>query len=758
MPDLLSELNPQQQAAVAAPPGPMLVLAGPGSGKTRVLTYRIAYLIAALDVPAYQIMAVTFTNKAAREMGHRIEGLLGEKAQGLWLGTFHAICGRFLRREAEHLPVDGNFVIFDADDQLALIKRVIKENRLNEKDYNPRQVLSRISTAKNDLLGPEDYPLESYRDETIQALYKAYQDYLVASNAMDFDDMLLYTAKLLENLPEIRQRYAQRFKHILVDEFQDTNYVQYVLIRQLASYYKNLFLVGDEDQAIYGWRGADIKNIQRFLDDFSHPGEKIIEQNYRSTNSILKAAMAVINPKTIVLKQNYQSTQNIIDASSAIIEENSKRSEKRLFSQRGEGELVVFYEALDDHDEAAYVVDTIAQQVVSGKANESDFAIMYRTNAQSRLLEEAFRRANMSYRLVGAQRFYGRREVKDLISFLRLIYNPKDEVSLNRVINLPPRGIGSVTLEKLQKAARHAGVSSGEVLLSFNTQGSLVDVESLGVAAGRLKFFSHLLADWRESLDKVPLTTLFDQVILETEYEAYIKADSDELQDRWANILELRGVLLEYEDRGLAEFLEAMALVADQDTLPDTIDAPTLLTLHAAKGLEFPQVFIIGLDEYYLPHSRSRDDPDALAEERRLFYVGMTRAEDRLYLVRAVRRRSPYGSYETMLPSRFLADIPPELIKGRISQADVWENTYDVNQYQWDKPYGATPKKKAAKTIEYINQKFYPEMRVQHPAYGEGVVRNSRLEYGDETVEVYFEGLGLKALVASLSSLEILEE
>ena len=733
MPDLLSELNPQQREAVAAPPGPMLVLAGPGSGKTRVLTYRIAYLIAALDVPAYQIMAVTFTNKAAREMGQRVEGLLGEKAQGLWLGTFHAICGRFLRREADHLPVDSNFVIYDADDQQALMKRVIKENRLNEKDYNPRQVLARISTAKNDLLTPEEYPLESYRDETIQALYKAYQAYLVASNAMDFDDMLLYTAKLLETSPEIRQKYAERFKHILVDEFQDTNHAQYDLLFHLSSHHHNLFVVGDEDQSIYRWRGADYQNVERFTKDFSKYKKVLLEQNYRSTQTILDMAVAVIN-------------------------ENQHRTAKALFTARGTGEAVVAYEGLDDHDEAAYVVDTIAQQVSIGKAKESDFAIMYRTNAQSRLLEEAFRRANMSYRLVGAQRFYGRREVKDMISFLRLIYNPKDEVSLNRVINLPPRGIGSVTLERLQKVSRQAGVSSGEVLLSLNTPGSLADETSLGGAAVRLTSFSRLLADWRESLDKVPLTTLFDQVLLDTGYEAYIKADSDELQDRWANVLELRGVLLEYEDGGLAEFLEAMALVADQDTLPDTIDAPTLLTLHAAKGLEFPQVFIVGLDEYYLPHSRSRDDPEALAEERRLFYVGMTRAEDRLYLVRAVRRRSPYGSYETMLPSRFLADIPTELIKGRISQADPWEDTYDVNQYQWDKPYGSAPQKKPAKTSAYITQRFQPEMRVQHPVYGEGVVRNSRLEYGDETVEVYFEGLGLKALVASLSSLEILED
>ena len=733
MSDLLSELNPQQREAVAAPPGPILVLAGPGSGKTRVLTYRIAYLIAALEIPAYQIMAVTFTNKAAREMAHRVQGLLGEKADGLWIGTFHAICGRILRREADHLPVDSNFVIYDADDQLALIKRVIKETIYNDKDYNPRQVLARISNAKNDLLGPEAYPLLNYRDETIKKIYAAYQQYLVTSNAMDFDDMLLYTANLLETEPEIRQKYARRFKHILVDEFQDTNQAQYYLLNNLSSHHHNIFVVGDEDQSIYRWRGADYRNVQRFSADFPKGKKYLLEQNYRSTQTILDTAVAVING-------------------------NPHRTEKTLFTGRGKGQAVVAYEAPDDYDEAAYVVETISRQVGMGQAKESDFAIMYRTNAQSRLLEEAFRRANMSYRLVGAQRFYGRREVKDGIAFLRLIYNPKDEVSLNRVINLPPRGIGAVTLEKLQTCAQRAGFSSGEVLLSLNGDADSAYEDGLGTAAIRLRPFSQLLADWRMTMAQISLTELFDQVLLDTGYEAYIKSNSDDLQDRWANVLELRSVLLEYEDRGLADFLEAMALVADQDTVPDTIDAPTLLTLHAAKGLEFKQVFIIGLDEHILPHSRSRDDAEELAEERRLFYVGITRTEDRLYLVRALRRRSPYGGYESMQPSRFLMDIPDELIKGYFSRSVNYQDTYDLNQYQWDQPYTSAPKAKVTKKTEARDQRYYPDMHVQHPVYGEGVVRNSRLEYGDETVEVYFEGLGLKALVASLSRLEILEK
>ncbi len=736
MVDILKELNEQQIIAVTAKK-PVLVLgqvlAGPGSGKTRVLAYRIAYLIAVMGVQPYQIMAVTFTNKAAREMENRISGLLGDKAEGLWLGTFHAICGRILRREADHLPIDRNYVIFDSDDQISLVKRVVKEKGLNEKDYNPRQVLSKISSAKNELFNPEDFPIETYRDETIQAVYEAYQQYLVSSNAVDFDDMLLYTARLLETNQGIRESYGRRFQHILVDEFQDTNIAQYRIVAQLASFHKNLFVVGDEDQSIYRWRGADVRNIQRFKEDFPESG-------------------------IILLEKNYRSTQTILDAATAVIDANPDRTKKNLESNRGTGTLIVAYEAIDDQDEAAYVVDTILQQVGQNKAKESDFAIMYRTNAQSRQLEEAFRRANMNYRLVGAQRFYGRREVKDLIAYLRLIFNPKDEVSLARVINLPSRGIGDVTLEALQSAAQNSGMSSGEVLLALSDEQSSYVFSNLGSAEVRLRPFSDLLAGWRECMSEFSLTELFDQIIQDIGYEEFINSESDEMQDRWANVLELRQVLFEYEDKGLAEFLESMALVADQDTLPDIIDAPTLLTLHAAKGLEFPQVFIIGLDENILPHSRSMDDPEELAEERRLLYVGMTRAMDRLFLTRALRRRSPYGSYETMQPSRFLQDIPANLIRGKFSLPIEQQDQYDLNIYRWDRPYGAQERRQSVKNTQPPAQRFLPEMRVEHPVYGEGIVRNSRLEYGDETVEVYFEGLGLKALVASMSSLVVLDE
>ena len=733
MADILNELNEQQKRAVAAGPGPVLVLAGPGSGKTRVLTYRVAYLIAVMGVQPYQILAVTFTNKAAREMENRVAGMLGGRADGLWLGTFHRICGRILRREASYLPVDHNFVIFDSDDQLSLVKRVIKEMRLNEKDYRPRQVHARISKAKNDLMGPDDFSIDGYRDEVIAEIYRAYQGYLIASNAMDFDDMLLYTAILLDTYPEVRKKYAQRFTHILVDEFQDTNLAQYFLLSHLASFHKNIFVVGDEDQSIYRWRGADYHNVEKFMSDFP-------------------------DAEKILLEQNYRSTQNILDGAVAVIDENANRTKKKLFTNRGSGEPIVVKEADDDHAEADFVVDTIDRQSRLGLAKESDFAIMYRTNAQSRLLEEAFRRANMPYRLVGAQRFYGRREVKDVIAYLRLVYNPRDEVSLARVINVPPRGIGSVTEQQLNEVARQAEMSSGEVLLAMNTEKGAPFTEALERSAQRLLPFSRMLQGWREKMSRSSLTQLFDEIMLDTDYETYITDEDDEEQDRWGNVLELREVLLEYEDRDLAEFLEAMALVADQDTLPESMDAPTMLTLHAAKGLEFPQVFIIGMDEQYLPHSRSMDDPESMAEERRLFYVGMTRAKNRLYLTRALRRRSPYGSYETMMPSRFLEDLPDDLIRGKFTRSYDNRETFDRSAFHWDTPYGSSSDRKKAKPPQKVAQRFQPDMQVMHPTYGKGVVRKSILEYGDETVEVYFEGLGLKALVASMSSLQILED
>ena len=728
MNDLLDLLNPQQQQAVAAPPGPTLVLAGPGSGKTRVLTYRIAYLIGALNVPAYRILAVTFTNKAARQMDDRVTKLIGEQASGLWLGTFHSVCGRILRREADLLPVNQNFVIFDADDQLSLMKEIVRESNLDEKLYRPASLLDAISRAKNDLIQPDDYPVKNFRDEQVRRFYIQYQQRLIKNNAMDFDDMLVYTNQILEAHPVVRDTYGHKFEHILVDEFQDTNLAQYAILRLLAQKNRNLYVVGDEDQSIYRWRGADYRNILRFQQDFK-------------------------DAKTILLEQNYRSTQTILDGAMAVIDHNRNRTAKKLFTDATKGEKINFLIAQDDREEADMVVSAIQKAITHQKINPGAFAIMYRTNAQSRLLEEAFRRVGLSYRLVGAQRFYGRREVKDMIAFMRLVYNPLDEVSLRRVINLPPRGIGDKTIEKLVALGNQENLSAGEILLGL-ANGNPTWQEALGREAARLMSFGRMLQSWRECTDKNPISVLFDRILGDIGYQAHIQDQSEEGLDRWENVMELRAVVLEYEEQGLQAFLESMALVADQDTLPENVDAPTMLTLHAAKGLEFDQVFITGLDEMLLPHSRSRDDDEDLAEERRLLYVGITRARKRLTLTRARRRRSPYGSYEETIPSRFLDDIPSELLQG--SPRDLpgrFSERKESGYSRWETPAwirSAPPLKEAPVT------RYKTGMQVKHATYGRGVVKTSKLEHGDETVEVYFEGYGLKALVASLAKLEIL--
>ncbi|HQF46627.1 MAG TPA: UvrD-helicase domain-containing protein, partial [Anaerolineaceae bacterium] len=637
--DILANLNPQQREAVTAGLGQILVLAGPGSGKTRVLTQRIAYLIQSMEVPPFHILAVTFTNKAAREMEHRLGGSLGNQLEGIWLGTFHSVCARLLRREANYLPFTSSFVIMDADDQETLVKRAVKELNLNDKLYRPSALHAAISAAKNDLVLAEDYPVRTYRDEVVSRVYKRYEEMLRTSNAVDFDDLLIWTVRLLVDNPSVRERYARRFEHVLVDEFQDTNRAQYELLMLLSSYHRNLFVVGDEDQSIYRWRGADYRNVLRFETDYPECRKILLEQNYRSTQTVLNAARAVID-------------------------RNRHRTPKHLFSDRGDGNRIVIHEAVDDHAEAAFVVDSIRQMLDAGAARGGDFAVMYRTNAQSRLVEEAFLHSGLPYRLVGAQRFYGRREVKDIIAYLRLVQNPDDEISLQRVINVPPRGIGDKTLIALQMAARQANSTPGRLLLDLGRNGE--DSPHWKTFSGRgaivLADFGGLLASWQQVRDDQPLPGLFDRVVTEIGYQSHLDDGSEEGRERWENVLELRRLAFEYAERGLVPFLENLALVSDQDTIPEQTEAPTLLTLHAAKGLEFTQVFIIGLDEGLLPHSRSLDDPEELAEERRLFYVGITRARDRLYLVRA-EQRSSYGSFQDQIPSNFLRDIPDNLVQ-----------------------------------------------------------------------------------------------
>jgi DNA helicase-2/ATP-dependent DNA helicase PcrA len=894
--DFLDKLNSPQRKAVTAGTGPVLVLAGPGSGKTRVLTQRVAWLIASEGVRPYQILAVTFTNKAAREMEQRVQQLLGEDAtQGMMLGTFHAICARLLRREAEHLPVESNFVIFDADDQERIVKSVIREFNLDEKRFRPAAIHGSISKAKNDLIGADDYPITNYRDEVVKRIFTEYQKRLITSNAVDFDDLLVYTARLLEDNPSVREKYARRFVHVLVDEFQDTNIAQYTLVMHLSSAHKNIFCVGDPDQcfpvgtqistpqgkraietietgdivfaasgfgamlasrvahagrryfngdlvkvttksgnsftvtpnhiifavereavpqnlfcesptgnmnvavldhtclannplrefsllpannlipsmivaiekygaiiedeivditrepysgavydfevenlhnyiaggivvhnSIYRWRGADWRNVHRF------------EQDYPDAQVIL-------------LEQNYRSRQNILDAAMSVIDRAQHRRKKKLFTDRGAGEKIFFYEAPDDYAEASFVVDSIAQLVASKQHEPGDCAVMYRTNAMSRLLEEAFLAARLPYRLVGAQRFYGRREVKDIICFLRLVHNPADEASLDRVINVPPRGIGEKTLATLHLVARQNNLAPGTVLLDLaRGSDSRFWSQFTGRAALPLADFGASLANWKAAAPSLTVSELFDRIVNDLNYKAYIDDESEEGEDRWDNVQELKRLALDYSTRTLEEFLENVALVSDQDTLAEG-NVPTLLTLHAAKGLEFGAVFIVGLDDGIMPHSRSFDDPESMEEERRLFYVGITRAKDRLYLLRAVQRGGR-GYSEEQLPSRYLEDLPAELIQGRSRTGRSLRPR--ESQTTWSsvsRNEGTRPSEpRAARVIE---TRFRAGTRVKHATWGEGIVLDSRVDGDDELVDVVFESVGIKRLAASLANL-----
>lgn len=718
--DFISDLNPQQHQAVTIGMGPVLVLAGPGSGKTRVLTQRIAYLISEMGVRPYHILAVTFTNKAAREMENRVVELVGSQLRGLTLGTFHASCARILRREAKFLPFDSNYVIFDTDDQLSVVKRALLDLNLDKKRYQPQSVLSAISRAKNVLILPDEFPVQTYRDEVVKRIYTRYQELLLANNGLDFDDLLLWTAHLLDEFPEAREKYANRYEHILVDEFQDTNLAQYKLLKQLATVHNNIFVVGDADQSIYAWRGADYRNVLRFERDFP-------------------------NYELVLLEQNYRSTQVILDVAMAVIDKNPNRTPKNLVTVRGRGEKITLHETYDDREEAIYVVDNIAKLVARRQAEPGDIAIMYRTNAQSRLLEEAFLHANLPYRLVGAQRFYGRREVKDIVAFLRLAFNPTDEISLTRVINVPARGIGAKSVIALRTAAQQADLTPGELLIELGKNSSAHLTSFQSRMGANLAKFGSLLDSWREKVNDLSPLGLMDWIIEDTGYRAYIDDGTEEGRDRWDNVMELRRLADEFQSGGIQAFLEQVALVSDQDTMQGNANVPTLLTLHAAKGLEFSIVFIVGLSDGTLPHMRSFDEPEGEQEERRLFYVGITRAKDRLFLVMPLNRSS-FGYSEPVDESRFLRDIPDDLIedgprsftRSRITRSGA---------LRWEKL--------EKETIDKLEPRFQAGATVFHPVWGEGLVLNSRIEDDDEIVDVFFAGEGLKRLAASLANLEL---
>ena len=713
--DLLTDLNPQQRKAVTASDGPVLVLAGPGSGKTRVITHRVAWLVLERDVAPWRIMAVTFTNKAAREMRERLQSLLGpSRARDLVLGTFHATCARILRREAEPAGISKDYVIFDMDDQRRVVKQALRELALDDKQYRPQAVLGAISRAKNELVTPDAYDTGSYYGEVVRRLYERYQMLLQRNNALDFDDLLMLTVKMFRSSPKVLAAYQERYRYMLVDEFQDTNQAQYALLDQISQGHNNLFCVADEDQSIYAWRGADYRNIRRLRN--SHP-----------------------DLLAILLEQNYRSTQTILDAARAVIQRNTDRTDKTLFTDRGVGTRISVREFYDPNEEAGYVIDTIKQLAVRGEYSPGHCAIMYRTNAQSRAIEDAFLKAGLPYRLVGATRFYGRREIKDVIGFLRLVHNPSDGVSMARVINLPPRGIGAKTISVVEAEARRQDVSIHDLL-------SAGPLKTLGSRArSSLLAFTELLSGWATVQDDFTVVQLMDRILQDTRFSEYLQDGTEEGEERWANVLELRNVAAEFADISLGDFLNEVALVSEVDNLSNGVDAPTLLTLHAAKGLEFPVVFMVGLEEGVLPHIRSLEDHEQCAEERRLMYVGMTRAKDCLYLSH-VFMRPHYGSRDPSMPSRFLDDIPPDLVLGArkhtvekiVRQATSWSPRAEA-----DRPSGP---------------KFRAGQRVKHTAFGEGLVIQSPKDGSSEVVTVMFEGAGLKRLMASMAPLEIIPD
>jgi len=724
--DILSELNPAQKEAVETIEGPVLILAGPGSGKTRVITHRVAYLIRVVGVNPRRIMAVTFTNKAAREMEARLSRLVSGSVKDLTLGTFHAICARILRIDGAAIDINPQFTIYDDDDQISLLKRSLQETGLDPKQYTPRAIQSAISSAKSQMLTPADY-LErgrSYFEEVVQRVYERYQKLMTASSALDFDDLLMKTVMLFRNNPELLERYQSRYLHLQVDEFQDTNLVQYELVKLLAGKYRNICVVGDPDQSIYSWRSADMRNILNFEKDYP-------------------------DAKVVLLEQNYRSTQMILETASHVISANTQRKPKDLWTENEKGLPAAVVETYTEQEEAQYVVNEIDTLVRSAEVEAGDCAVMYRTNAQSRALEEAFMRYGMPYKLVAGTRFYERREVKDIIAYLRLIQNPSDTVSLMRIINVPQRGIGQRSIDELVQWARSQGVPEYRALQmiaeSKDTGAELpFSPRTVKVLAG----FAVMIEDFIEKNRNLNLVDLYDRVVVDSGYKRYLEGLVDG-QERWENVLELRTVTEEKRDyppgEGLSAFLEGVALVSDIDGLQEKADTVTLITLHQAKGLEFLVVFIVGMEDGILPHFRSIDDPQQLEEERRLCYVGITRAGRRIYLVRAFRRRL-MGSSTVNKPSRFLNDIPSHLI----ASSSVWEDE--------DIPVGtpASPPKQAAPAMAPAAE--LPELKagdhVRHEQFGEGIVVNCQRVKNDAEVVVAFDGEGVKRLLLSFAKLE----
>lgn len=742
-PALLEGLNEPQLRAVTLSGGPLLIVAGPGSGKTRVITHRLAYLVREDRVAPWRILAVTFTNKAAREMRERAASLLGDDAASLSLGTFHSLCARWLRIDGEAIGIDKDFVIYDDADQVGAMKRVLEDLHIDPKRYSPRAILSAISSAKNELVSVEAYRqrVKSYPEEVVARAWLGYESVLRRSSALDFDDLLVGVVHLFAQAPEVLEKYAGRFKHVLVDEFQDTNPVQYHVAHALAAGFvatdtgrvgldrrghghRNIAVVGDPDQSIYSWRAADIRNFSNFARDFPEHQVVLLEQNYRSAPQILEAAEAVI-------------------------QKNPERTPRKLWTAREAGTPIAVHEAYNEEEEAEFVATEVARLAKAGRPY-NQVAVLYRTNAQSRPIEDALVRHRIPYRIVGGLRFYQRREIKDLVAYLRLVQNPRDEASLLRVINTPSRGVGSKTIERLASWARESNLTIWDAC-----EGAALGRIDAGltsrIAAGLREFVTAILS-LRASVASVALERLLDHVLEASGYRAYLAGDP-EAEERLGNIEQLRAVMeqrsgVEGGEADLAAFLQDVSLVADVDELEEGPNAVTLITLHAAKGLEFPVVFISGMEEGVLPHIRSFDDPRQMEEERRLAYVGITRAGDELYLTRAFRRFA-MGGGSTNPASRFLTDIPPSLTRPsnvRGSRGGAVPAT--GNRYA--DLVAATPPADEPPPAE---AEFEAGARVRHVKFGEGTVISAQKNGGDVEYHVTFDTAGVKRLLQTYARL-----
>jgi ATP-dependent DNA helicase UvrD/PcrA len=677
----LADLNPAQREAVLHTEGPVLVVAGAGSGKTRVLTRRIAHLLGAVGAKPPEILAITFTNKAAGEMRDRVQDLVGPPARAAWVMTFHSACGRILRREAQRLGYRSNFTIYDSADQIRLVKRCLEELERDPKRFTPRGIHSQISNAKNMLVGPVEYTerVSSFYDQTVAEVYDLYQKRLFASNAVDFDDMLFLTVDVLERFPEAREKWQEAFHYILVDEYQDTNHAQYRLLQLLAEKHRNVFAVGDPDQSIYGFRGADIRNVMEFEQDF--PGSY-----------------------TIALEQNYRSTQHILDAANGVISHNRERKEKNLWSELGEGDPVRVIEVEDEHAEARYVAAEIALLVEEG-FNGADVAVFYRTNAQSRVLEDVLVRQGIAYQVIGGPRFYERAEIKDLIAYLQVLDNPYDAVSLIRIATRPRRGIGDSTLARLATWADQREISLWE---------ATAEAENAGVGAApqkALRSFRGMIESLMSAAMELEVPELIEAVLQRSGYMESLEAERTiEAQGRIENLQELVSVAREWreqaEDTTLSSFLQEISLYSDQDAIRGDGSLVTLMTLHNAKGLEFRAVYLIGMEEGIFPHSRSIEE-QGIEEERRLCYVGMTRAEERLTLLHASSRML-YGGRNHNLPSRFLDELPDAHVERDRLRPTSWSG------------YGA-PRRSQVQPLENVPDLSTGDS-VRHSTLGEGVV------------------------------------